>query len=88
MHPSMTLALWSSTSTLIGSFLLSPASIYHVYHFFLIGLLLSLIIGTLLGDILSFILGSHGSRLGVGDPLILERSPRSVGDGDLSEYEC
>jgi len=51
------------------------------------GLLLSLIIGTLLGDLLSFILGSLGPGLGVLGPLILERSPRKLGEGDLSDKD-
>lgn len=51
------------------------------------GLLLSLMIGTLLGDLLSFILGNLGPGLGVLGPLILERSPLKLGDGDLSDKD-
>lgn len=51
------------------------------------GLLLSLIIGTLLGDLLSFILGNLGPGLGVLGPLILDRSPLKLGDGDLSDKD-
>lgn len=51
------------------------------------GLLLSLMIGTLLGDLLSFILGNLGPGLGVLGPLILDRSPLKLGDGDLSDKD-
>jgi len=44
-------------------------------------------IGTLLGDLLSFIFGSLGPGLGVLGPLILDRSPLRLGEGDLSERD-
>ena len=50
----------------------------------LIGLLLSLIIGTLLGDLESLNLGSRGPGLGdLGPELMRLRSARRDGEGDL-----